>query len=54
MTEKEIILNAFKRTGAEIIRVDEVCNYYEILPLTSFESIGLTFDDEDRLIRTVI
>lgn len=54
MTEKEMILNAFERTGAEIMRVDEERNYYEIRPMISFQTIGLTFDDEDKLISTVI
>jgi hypothetical protein len=54
MTEKEMILNAFERTNAEIIKVDEERNYYEIRPMISFETIGLTFDDEDKLIRAII
>lgn len=54
MTEKEMILNAFERTGAEIVKVDEERNYYEIRPMISFETIGLTFDDEDKLICAII
>ena len=54
MTEKEMIFKAFERTGAEITPIEGVYNYYEIRPKNSFETIGLTFDSEDKLIDTVI
>ena len=54
MTEKEMILKAFKRTGADIIPIEAVYNHYQIRPEYSLETISLTFDDEGKLIHTVI
>lgn len=54
MTEKEMILKAFERTGADIIPIEAIYNYYQIRPKYSLETIDLTFDSEDKLVHTVI